>query len=147
MKSQWKFIYFHSRKCIRRCRLENGDILPRPQCVKMFSNIVRFLKGMDVLNQVNRVKIFSKHIKMCWPCEHKKSSLHGPALLFRVHRSIVLVNMVRSYPVCLAQHEDVVKWKHLPRYWSFVQGIHLSPMNSTHNGQWRRALNLSLICA
>ena len=30
---------------------------------------------------------------------------------------------------------------------TFVQGIHLSPMNSPHKGLWRRALMFSLICA
>ena len=44
-------------------------------------------------------------------------------------------------------HDDVVKWKHFPRYWPFVRGIHRSPVNSTHKGQWRGALMFSLICA
>ena len=26
-------------------------------------------------------------------------------------------------------HDDVIKWKHFPRYWPFVWGIHLSPVN------------------
>ena len=43
-------------------------------------------------------------------------------------------------------HDDVIKWKPFPRYWPFVQGIHRSPVNSPHNGQWRRALIFSLIC-
>ena len=43
-------------------------------------------------------------------------------------------------------HDDVIKWKHFPRYWLFVWGIHWSPVNSTHKGQWRGALILSLIC-
>ena len=43
-------------------------------------------------------------------------------------------------------HDDVIKWKHFPRYWPFVQGIHRSPVNSLHKGQWRGALMLSLIC-
>ena len=43
-------------------------------------------------------------------------------------------------------HDDVIKWKHFPRYWPFVRGIHRSPMNSPHKGQWRGALMLSLIC-
>ena len=34
-------------------------------------------------------------------------------------------------------HDDVIKWKHFPRYWPFVQGIHRSPVNSPHKGQWR----------
>ena len=43
-------------------------------------------------------------------------------------------------------HDDVIKWKHLPRYWPFVRGIHRSPVNSPHKGQWRRALMFSLVC-
>ena len=38
------------------------------------------------------------------------------------------------------------KWKHFPRYWSFVWGIHWSPVNSPHKGQWRGTLMFSLIC-
>ena len=29
-------------------------------------------------------------------------------------------------------HDDVIKWKHFPRYWPFVRGIPQSPVNSTH---------------
>ena len=43
-------------------------------------------------------------------------------------------------------HDDVIKWKHFPRYWPFVQGIHRSPVNSPHKGQWHGALIFSLIC-
>ena len=28
------------------------------------------------------------------------------------------------------EHDDVIKWKHFPRYWPFVWGIHQSPVNS-----------------
>ena len=44
-------------------------------------------------------------------------------------------------------HDGVIKWKHFPRYWPFVRGIHRSPVNSPHKGQWRGALMLSLIYA
>ena len=43
-------------------------------------------------------------------------------------------------------HDDVTKWKHFPRYWPFVWGIHRSRVNSPHKGQWRGALMFSLIC-
>ena len=43
-------------------------------------------------------------------------------------------------------HDDVIKWKHFPRYWPFVRGIHRSPVNSPHKRQWRGALMFSLIC-
>ena len=42
--------------------------------------------------------------------------------------------------------DDVIKWKHFPRYWPFVRGIHRSPVTSPHKGQWRIALMFSLIC-
>ena len=32
-------------------------------------------------------------------------------------------------------YDDVIKWKHSPRYWLFVRGIHRSPVNSPHKGQ------------
>ena len=43
-------------------------------------------------------------------------------------------------------HDNVIKWKHFPLYWPFVQGIHRSRVNSPHKGQWRGALMFSLIC-
>ena len=44
-----------------------------------------------------------------------------------------------------SHHDDVIKWKHFPRNWPFVRGIHRSPVNSPHKGQWRGALVFSLI--
>ena len=42
-------------------------------------------------------------------------------------------------------------WRHqmetFSGYWPFMWGIHRSPMNSPHKGQWRGALMFSLICA
>ena len=38
-------------------------------------------------------------------------------------------------------HDDVNTWKHFPRYWPFVRGIHQSPVNSLQKGQWRGALD------
>ena len=49
--------------------------------------------------------------------------------------------------LALINHADVIKWKHLQRYWPFVRGIHRSPVNSPHKSQWRGALMFSLICA
>ena len=38
--------------------------------------------------------------------------------------------------VCLSVHDNVIKWKYFPRDWLFVRGIHRSPVNSPHKGQW-----------
>ena len=57
-------------------------------------------------------------------------------------------NVVLCYvKIYIDTHDDVIKWKHFPRYWPFVRGIHRSPVNSPHKGQWRGALMFSLICA
>ena len=37
-------------------------------------------------------------------------------------------------------HDDVIKWKHFPRYWSFVRGIHRWLVNSPLKGQSSGAL-------
>ena len=46
-----------------------------------------------------------------------------------------------------SDHDDVIEWKHFPRYWPFVRGIHRWPVDSPHKGQWRGALVFSLISA
>ena len=57
------------------------------------------------------------------------------------------MNYPKSDVCCLDfRHDDVIKWKHFPRYWPFVRGIHRSPVTSPHKGQWRGALMFSLIC-
>ena len=57
------------------------------------------------------------------------------------------LNLPGAIELMLVDHDDVIKWKHFPRYWPFVRGIHRSPVNSPHRGQWRGALVFSLICA
>ena len=56
------------------------------------------------------------------------------------------VHHTLSYLIML-YHDDIIKWKHFPCYWPFVRGIHRSPVNSPHKGQWHGALMFSLICA
>ena len=52
-------------------------------------------------------------------------------------------------PPCpvIDNRDDVINWKHFPRYWPFVREIHWSPVYSTHKGQWRGAFMFSLTCA
>ena len=77
--------------------------------------------------------------------------------LVKIHVALTLKRMIQSghnfTHVRTAElswhvqiHDDVIKWKHFPRYWPFVRGIHRSPVNSLHKGQWRGALIFSLMC-
>ena len=68
------------------------------------------------------------------------------------HQTKVSDILVRAIVTAINQrhqpfHDDVIKWKHFPRYWPFVWGIHRSPVNSPHKGHLRGALIISLICA
>ena len=60
--------------------------------------------------------------------------------------ALVSIRLGPSLTTSVSTHDDVIKWKHFPRYWPFVRGIHRSPVNSPHKGQWRGALMFSLIC-
>ena len=64
-------------------------------------------------------------------------------------KSYFLVTTSNRYGLWIVKpdfHDNVIKWKHFPRYWPFVRGIRRSPVNSPHKGQWPRALLFSLIC-
>ena len=39
-------------------------------------------------------------------------------------------------------NQDVIKWKHFPRYWPFVRGIHRSPVNSRHKRPLTRSFDV-----
>ena len=68
---------------------------------------------------------------------------------------VLFTLLVLSLLLCVYVHVCVCEpwawghhqWKHFLRYWPFVLGIHRSPVNSPHKGQWRGALMFSLICA
>ena len=61
-------------------------------------------------------------------------------IVFRV----ISLALEQSYD-CSSAHDDVIKWKHFPHYWPFVRGIHRSPVNFPHKGQWCGALMIYLI--
>ena len=56
------------------------------------------------------------------------------------------INIIYLCLIIICAHDDVIKWKPFPRYWPFVRGIHRSPVNSPHKGQWHATLTFSLIC-
>ena len=80
---------------------------------------------------------FGDHAKM-WRIDlHVSPRLNSKRDHFRMIVPLLWTNYL---------HDDVIKWKRFPRYWPFVRGIHRSPVNSPHKGQWRGALMFSLIC-
>ena len=67
--------------------------------------------------------------------------------IFSILRPVIAWNEKYKPFSYVGVHNDVIKWKHFPRYLPFVRGIHRSPVKSPHKGQWRGALMFSLICA
>ena len=65
-----------------------------------------------------------------------------PLALSRQHKTVyrcALYNeIIICHIMCRQGHDDVIKWKHFPRYWPFFAGN--SPVNSPHKDQWRGAL-------
>ena len=63
----------------------------------------------------------------------------------KVHNTAKLIFVEKVSFICRVNilvrddHDDVIKWKHFPRYWPFVRGIHRWPVKSPHKGQWRGA--------
>ena len=89
-------------------------------------------------------------LKRVWPCKNLLNQT-GPLPETRLwslqiwHRWSIKATFV-DYDIKFV-HDDVIKWKHFLRYCPFVRGIHWSPVNSPHKGQWRGALMLTLTCA
>ena len=50
-------------------------------------------------------------------------------------------------PLGLECHGDVIKWKCFLCFWPIVRGIHRSPVDFPHKGQWSWTLMSSRICA
>ena len=75
-----------------------------------------------------------------------------PCAVIRRHSIVLLLQWITGGSRSMAWkgfqggHDDVITWKHFPHYWPF-RGIHRSPVNSPHKGQWRGALIFSLIYA
>ena len=91
------------------------------------------------------------NICACGKLQYKLSHFYNTRILSYGYVSIqtYLVYIALTFPTqpwVITNHDDVIKWKHFPRYWPFVRGIHWSPVNFPHKGQWRGVLMFSLIC-
>ena len=82
---------------------------------------------------------------MCW--SHMSVMLPSCVVVMLTYRGRYQMAISQTTCCCMKMlHDDVIKWKHFPRYWPFVRRIHRSPVNSPHKGQRRGTLMFSLIC-
>ena len=84
------------------------------------------------------------YLQLSW---HQLDTRPSANIMPRLWNIEELRKFTEKYVNTVATHDDVINWKHFPRYWPFVWGIHWSPVNSPHKGHWRGALMFSLIWA
>ena len=87
--------------------------------------------------------------------DHKRTSTMWQTFIVKLNISgMTKIQHIYKYTMCQTDssvagrrdyHDDVIKWKHFPRYWPFVGGIHRSPVTAPHKGQWRGVLIFSYI--
>ena len=71
---------------------------------------------------------FNTHKIFCAPFEYKNIS--HDIDMYLGGEKLGWADLIRHL------QDDVIKWKHFPRYWPFARGIHwFLPGNSPHKGQ------------
>ena len=108
----------------------------RPMLTNISQTIIQF-KWLGILLQRHHCAFQTQTLK-------RSRHIHGILTIFV--RYLVPQNMTSKVTKEIKEHDDVIKWKHFPRYWPFVRGIHRSPVNFPHKVQWRGVLMFSLIC-
>ena len=104
----------------------------------------RWRQASTISLTIRAVNLTSFPFLCTWVWFHGSSrSLCVPSNLWYDLHQRTKLNLFSSRPA----HDEVIKWELFPRYLPFVRGIHRSPVNSPHKGQWRGALMFSLICA
>ena len=62
-----------------------------------------------------------------WQCVSNHTLLMMVAIYRQANPLLVIVAMCRQSPIVVDDgnmHDDAIKWKHFPRYWPVVRGIH-----------------------
>ena len=77
--------------------------------------------------------------KECYLSVRLWASVNKPCEIGHVTQAAITGLLSSTRKLCL--HDDVIKWKHFPRYRPFVRGIHRSPVNSR-----TKACNAELWC-
>ena len=125
MNSHEVFIHIH-----QGCFAGTGTIVRLPQCQ---------WSKLDGYGKISQCITTTKHSKAKTVCIFLGiycmfSSFKFPYQMWH-QLSIDHTYLVNAYHSCLIfLHGDVIKWKHFPRYWDYVRGIHRSPVNSPHKG-------------
>ena len=124
---------------IMACGLYGAKPLSKPVLVYCQLNSVKGTNFSEIRNGILSFSFTKMHLKL--------SSAKMAAILSRGrwghHYKILTTDtpwLARKGMICKLflvkwrKHDDVIKWKHFPRYWPFVRRIHRSPVNFPHRG-------------
>ena len=106
------------------------------------------LQKISLLRERGRPCLLRGHWLENWNVTGYSFGLHCLRPICRVFFSVMAVSFVSHRGQQLScSHDDVIKCKHFPRYWPFVQGIPGHQWIPRTKGQRRRALMFYLFCA
>ena len=116
-------------------------------CFYLYVCISSAMTKIKVINHITRPKLNTEHTTDTIPLLRFRFVLNRKKIID--NWLISMINDHSRTDTIMSEniHDDVIKWKHSPRYWPFARGIHRSPVNYPHKGQWREALMFPLICA
>ena len=134
--------------------LDANKALPRPICRSERNFSDSLIKKTPSINKNAFENVVGKWWRLfrsqrvhC--CIHMRASALALLLLFsdvmetdKVITKWIQSNLCTTPSHVSAKHDDVIKWKHFPRYWTFVRGIHRSPVNSPHKGPTTRSFDV-----
>ena len=139
MNQYWRFVNWTSRNKIQWNFNRHLCIFIQENA---FENVVR--KTATILSRPHGVSNAAQCSSTAMCQANLRSSISTNVSM---HYVLMCLGVVPEKCRYRFPHDDVIKWKHFPRYWLFVWGIHRSTVNFPHKGQWRGALIFSLICA
>ena len=115
-------------------------------CNSFLAGINELQAGMSIMFYPLPYRISSKTRQWYNGCKNSGVVYFCRPEILQSYQYLIMVSWHGNTFILVALHDDCIKWKHFPRYWPFVRGIHRSPVTSSHKGQWRGALMFSLIC-
>ena len=114
-------IVFYRPKCADRiCFSRNAIFTKKIRCL-----LIRSLKHLELPGRMITLYIYFE-----FNTNFNSNAKHVYLFIFFLNdkRKLLayhykMAPYVAVYSYCM-QHDDVIKWKHFPRNWSFVRGIH-----------------------
>ena len=114
--------------------------------------------GHMKISEILWANVYDKeHHYMFWSCKNGEANRLGDhngiktwycvSFPFDCNAGMLSLTVYIHWIAISMDHDDVIRWKHFSRYWSFVWGIQRSSVNSPYKDQWRTALMFSLIHA